>query len=156
MLLIKEKTPEKKPHLRAINNRLLSASSSKVIDSFSININNSSSIRPKHLFLVKNKFKKNICLDDTNFQMIDVKNLNKSSVGSNIIGFSGKDFFKEIIKSEMKKNQVNNKGLQLNQNHKKVIFYLKNGINNLKSKKYDLNNKIVINAKVNEINKSNK
>ena len=156
MLLIKEKTPEKKPHLRAINNRLLSASSSKVIDSFSININNSSSIRPKHLFLVQNKFEKNICLDDTNYQKINVKNLNKSSVMSNVIGFSGKDFFKEIINSEMKKNHVNNKGLQLNQNHKKVIFYLKNGIKNLTSKKYDLNNKIVINAKINEINKSNK
>ena len=155
MLLIKDKTPEKKPHLRSINNRLPSASSTKVIDSFSINVNKSSSFRPRHLFFIQNKLDTNICLDDTNYQMINVSNLNKSSLLSHIIGYSGKDFYKQIGKSEIKKNQIN-KGLKLNQSHKKVILFLKSGIKDIKYKKDELNNKIVINAKVNEINKSNK
>ena len=155
MLLIKDKTPEKKNHLRSINNRLPSASSSKVIDSFSININNSSSFRPRHLYFIQNKLDTNICLDDTNYQVINVNNLNKSTIMSNIIGYSGKDFFKQIIKGEMKKNQTN-KGIKLNQNNKKVILYLKNGFKDIKFKKDEANHKIVINAKINEINKSNK
>ena len=155
MLLIKDKTPEKKNHLRSINNRLPSASSSKVIDSFSINVNNSSSFRPRHLYFIQNKLDTNICLDDTNYQVINVNNLNKSTIMSNIIGYSGKDFFKQIIKGEMKKNQTN-KGIKLNQNNKKVILYLKNGLKDIKFKKDEANHKIVINAKINEINKSNK
>ena len=155
MLLIKDKTPEKKNHLRSINNRLPSASSSKVIDSFSINVNNSSSFRPRHLYFIQNKLDTNICLDDTNYQVINVNNLNKSTIMSNIIGYSGKDFFKQIIKGEMKKNQTN-KGIKLNQNNKKVILYLKNGFKDIKFKKDEANHKIVINAKINEINKSNK
>ena len=155
MLLIKDKTPEKKNHLRSINNRLPSASSSKVIDSFSINVNNSSSFRPRHLYFIQNKLDTNICLDDTNYQVINVNNLNKSTIMSNIIGYSGKDFFKQIIKGEMKKNQTN-KGIKLNQNNKKVILYLKNGFKDIKFKKDEANHKILINAKINEINKSNK
>ena len=155
MLLIKDKTPEKKNHLRSINNRLPSASSSKVIDSFSINVNNSSSFRPRHLYFIQNKLDTNICLDDTNYQVINVNKLNKSTIMSNIIGYSGKDFFKQIIKGEMKKNQTN-KGIKLNQNNKKVILYLKNGLKDIKFKKDEANHKIVINAKINEINKSNK
>ena len=155
MLLIKDKTPEKKNHLRSINNRLPSASSSKVIDSFSINVNNSSSFRPRHLYFIQNKLDTNICLDDTNYQVINVNNLNKSTIMSNIIGNSAKDFFKQIIKGEMKKNQTN-KGIKLNQNNKKVILYLKNGLKDIKFKKDEANHKIVINAKINEINKSNK
>ena len=155
MLLIKDKTPEKKNHLRSINNRLPSASSSKAIDSFSINVNNSSSFRPRHLYFIQNKLDTNICLDDTNYQVINVNKLNKSTIMSNIIGYSGKDFFKQIIKGEMKKNQTN-KGIKLNQNNKKVILYLKNGFKDIKFKKDEANHKIVINAKINEINKSNK
>ena len=155
MLLIKDKTPEKKNHLRSINNRLPSASSSKVIDSFSINVNNSSSFRPRHLYFIQNKLDTNICLDDTNYQVINVNNLNKSTIMSNIIGNSAKDFFKQIIKGEMKKNQTN-KGIKLNQNNKKIILYLKNGLKDIKFKKDEANHKIVINAKINEINKSNK
>ena len=74
---------------------------------------------------------------------------------SHIIGNPGKDFYKQIGKSEIKKNEIN-KRLKLNQNHKKVILFLKNGIKDIKYKKDELNNKIVINAKVNENNKSNK
>ena len=155
MLLIKDKTPEKKNHLRSINNRLPSASSSKAIDSFSINVNNSSSFRPRHLYFIQNKLDTNICLDDTNYQVINVNKLNKSTIMSNIIGYSGKDFFKQIIKGEMKKNQTN-KGIKLNQNNKKIILYLKNGLKDIKFKKDEANHKIVINAKINEINKSNK
>ena len=155
MLLIKDKTPEKKNHLRSINNRLPSASSSKVKDSFSINVNNSSSFRPRHLYFIQNKLDTNICLDDTNYQVINVNNLNKSTIMSNIIGNSAKDFFKQIIKGEMKKNQTN-KGIKLNQNNKKIILYLKNGLKDIKFKKDEANHKIVINAKINEINKSNK
>ena len=155
MLLIQDKTPEKKNHLRSINNRLPSASSSKAIDSFSINVNNSSSFRPRHLYFIQNKLDTNICLEDTNYQVINVNKLNKSTIMSNIIGYSGKDFFKQIIKGEMKKNQTN-KGIKLNQNNKKVILYLKNGLKDIKFKKDEANHKIVINAKINEINKSNK
>ena len=155
MLLIKDKTPEKKNHLRSINNRLPSASSSKAIDSFSINVNNSSSFRPRHLYFIQNKLDTNICLDDTNYQVINVNKLNKSTIMSNIIGYSGKDFFKQIIKGEMKKNQTN-KGIKLNQNNRKIILYPKNGLKDIKFKKDEANNKIVINAKINEINKSNK
>ena len=155
MLLIKDKTPEKKNHLRSINNRLPSASSSKAIDSFSINVNNSSSFRPRHLYFIQNKLDTNICLDDTNYQVINVNKLNKSTIMSNIIGNSAKDFFKQIIKGEMKKNQTN-KGIKLNQNNKKVILYLKNGLKDIKFKKDEANHKILINAKINEINKSNK
>ena len=155
MLLIKDKTPEKKNHLRSINNRLPSASSSKAIDSFSINVNNSSSFRPKHLYFIQNKLDTNICLEDTNYQVINVNKLNKSTIMSNIIGYSGKDFFKQIIKGEMKKNQTN-KGIKLNQNNKKIILYPKNGLKDIKFKKDETNHKIVINAKINEINKSNK
>ena len=154
MLLIKDKTPEKKPHLRSINNRLPSASSSKVKDSFLINVNNSSNFRPRHLFFIQNKLDNNICLDDANYKMINLNNLNKSSVLSNLIGYSGKEF-RQFGKSEIKKNQIN-KGLKLHQNHKKVILFLKNGIKDIKHKKDEINNKILINAKVNEINKSNK
>ena len=155
MLLIKDKTPEKKNHLRSINNRLPSASSSKAIDSFSINVNNSSSFRPRHLYFIQNKLDTNICLDDTNYQVINVNKLNKSTIMSNIIGNSAKDFFKQIIKGEMKKNQTN-KSIKLNQNNKKVILYLKNGLKDIKFKKDEANHKILINAKINEINKSNK
>ena len=155
MLLIKDKTPEKKNHLRSINNRLPSASSSKAIDSFSINVNNSSSFRPRHLYFIQNKLDTNICLEDTNYQVINVNKLNKSTIMSNIIGNSAKDFFKQIIKGEMKKNQTN-KGIKLNQNNKKIILYLKNGLKDIKFKKDEANHKIVINAKINEINKSNK
>ena len=155
MLLIKDKTPEKKNHLRSINNRLPSASSSKAIDSFSINVNNSSSFRPRHLYFIQNKLDTNICLDDTNYQVINVNKLNKSTIMSNIIGYSGKDFFKQIIKGEMKKNQTN-KGIKLNQNNKKIILYLKNGLKDIKFKKDEANHKILINTKINEINKSNK
>ena len=55
----------------------------------------------------------------------------------------------------MKKNQTN-KGIKLNQNNKKIILYPKNGLKDIKFKKDEANNKIVINAKINEINKSNK
>ena len=109
MIIIKDKTPEKKNHLRSINNRLPSASSSKIRESFSINTNHSTNIKPKHLLLIQNKLNTNILIEDTNdtsFKMINLNGLNKSSLLSNIIGYSGKDFFREIIKNEIKKNNT--------------------------------------------------
>ena len=156
MVIIKDKTPEKKNHLRSINNRLPSASSSKIRESFSINTNHSTNIKPKHLLLIQNKLNTNILIEDTNdtsFKMINLNGLNKSSLLSNIIGYSGKDFFREIIKNEIKKNNTN-KGTKMN-SCKKVMAYLKNGIKGMKLKR-DLKSKIIINAKISEGNKNNK
>ena len=156
MVIIKDKTPEKKNTLRSINGRLLSASSSKIKETFSINRNHSTNIKPKHLLLIKNKLNTNILIEDTNdtsFKMINLNGLNKSTLLSNIIGYSGKDFFREIIKNEIKKNNTN-KGNKINSS-KKVMAYLKNGIKGMKLKR-DLKTKIIINAKISEGNKNNK
>ena len=43
---------------------------------------------------------------------------------SNIVGYSGKDFLKEIMKNEIKDNQ-DNKESQLNRSCKKVTVFFK-------------------------------
>ena len=154
---IKDKTPEKKNLLKSINNRLPSANSSKVRDSFSMNSNNNTSYKDRHIFLSQNKYDNNILIDELNYQIISLNGINKSSIMNNIIGYTNKDIFKEIINHEQ----------NINHNHKenklahssKNISHLKNGIKGLKFKKdsyFNVSNKITINAKVNEINKSNK
>ena len=158
MLVVKEKTPEKKNNLRPNNNRLPSAKANKEKDYLSMSTNNGSNIKPKHIFLIQNKFEKNICLDDGNYQIINLNGINKSSIMSNIIGYSGKDFLKEIMKNGIKDNQEN-KESQLNRSCKKVTVFLKHRIKGIKLKRDNcLNNthKISINAKMNEVNKSNK
>ena len=53
MLVVKEKTPEKKGNLRSINNRLPSAKPNKEKDYLSMSTNNGSNIKPKHIFLIQ-------------------------------------------------------------------------------------------------------
>ncbi len=77
---------------------------------------------------------------------------------SNIVGYSGKDFLKEIMKNEIKDNQ-DNKESQLNRSCKKVTVFLKHRIKGIKLKRdncFNNTHKISINAKMNEVNKSNK
>ena len=157
MVIIKDKTPEKRNQLRSINKRLPSSSSSKMKETFSINTNNSTNIKPKHLLLIQNKLNTNILIEDTNdksLRMINLNGVNKGSLLSNIIGYSGKDFFREIIKNEIKKNNIN-KGNKINNSCKKVMTYLKNGIKGMKMKR-DLKNKVILNAKISEGNKTTK
>ena len=153
---IKDKTPEKKNFLKSINQRLPSANSSKARDSFSSNPNNNSGYRDRHIFLSQNKNDNNILIDELNYQIINFNGINKSSIINNIIGYN-KDIFKELINHEQ---NINNNYKENKLAHSsKNISHLKNGIKGLKLKKdsyFNVSNKITINAKVNEINKSNK
>lgn len=69
-----------------------------------MNSNNNSSHKNNNLFHSQNIYdnNNNIFIDDTNYQMINLNGINKSSVISNLIGYSGKDNIKEII------NNINN------------------------------------------------
>ena len=91
---MKDKTPEKKTNLKSAN-RLPSANSSKGRDSFSINsINNNKAI---NLFHSHNKYDNNLYIDDTNYQILNLNGINQSSIINNLMGYSGKDIFKELI-----------------------------------------------------------
>ena len=155
---IKDKTPEKKNLLKSINqsnNRLPSANSTKVRDSFSMNSNNTS-YKDRHIFFSHNKYDNNILIDELNYQIINLNKINKSSIMNNIIGYANKDTFKEIIIQEQKTNHYKENKLAHSSTN---ISRLKNGIKGLKLKKdnyFNVSNKITINAKINEINKSNK
>ena len=156
MLVIKEKTPEKKNNLRSFNNRLCSASGNKIKESISININKSTNLKPEKIFLIKNQLKNKLFIDDNNFQIINLSGLNKSSIVSKIIKFSGKNIFKEMSCNEKKNNYVN-KDNKLNPCIKKLTFFLKNEIKGSKINKnsyYDNANRITIKAKMNEFNKT--
>ena len=158
MLVVKEKTPEKKSNLRVINNRLPSAKQNKAKDYLSMSINNGSNVKPKHIFLIQNKLDNNICLDDANYQIINLNGINKSNIMNNIVGYSGKDFLKEIMKNEIKNSQENKEN-KLNLSCKKVAVFLKHRIKGIKLKRdscFNNTHKISINAKINEVNKSNK
>ena len=158
MVVVKEKTPEKKNHLSSINDGLPNTNQSKTKDFFSININNSANLKPKQIFLIPIKLENNICLDGANYQIINIKGKNKSNIMSSIVGYSGKDIFKEIINNDIKNNQENKEG-KLNRSCKKASVILKQKIKGIKLKRKNyLNNtnKISINAKMNENNKSNK
>ena len=158
MIVIKEKTPERKNHLKSINNRLPSAIQSKVKDFFSININNSANLKPNQIFLIPNKFENNICLDDINYQIINLNEISKSNIMPNIVRHSGKDIIKKIINNDIN-NNFENKENKLNHSCKKVTFFLKQRIKGIKLKRDRFLNdvhKISINAQMSEINKSNK
>ena len=159
MVVIKEKTPEKKNHLRSINNRLPSANQSKVKELFSININNSVNMKPKHILLIQNKLNNNnICLDEGNYQIINLNKLNKSNIMSKIIGYSERELFKEMIKNDIVTKQEKREN-KLSNSCKKVAVFLKQKIKGIKLKKesyFNTGHKISINAKMSEINKSNK
>ena len=155
-----DKTPEKKSYLKSINNaRLPSANSSKARDSFSVNTsNNNPNYLSNHLFYSHNKYDNNLFIDDTNYQMINFNLINKSGIINNLVGYSGKDLFKEIINNEIANSHMN-KESKFPHSSKNVNSYLKNGIKGMKFKKesyFNMSNKITINAKTNEINKSNK
>ena len=155
-----DKTPEKKSYLKSINNaRLPSANSSKARDSFSVNTsNNNPNYKSNHLFYSHNKYDNNLFIDDTNYQMINFNLINKSGIINNLVGYSGKDLFKEIINNEIANSHMN-KESKFPHSSKNVNSYLKNGIKGMKFKKesyFNMSNKITINAKTNEINKSNK
>ena len=157
LVMIKEKTPEKKIHLRSINNRLPSANQSKVKEFSSINSNRSTNIKPNKLFIFKNKFVNNNNFDEGNFQIIQINGLNNSGILSNIV-YSGKDFVKDIINQDIKNNQ-DYKENKLNRSCKKISFFLKNRMKGIKLKKescFNITNKILINANINEVNKSYK
>ena len=160
---INDKTPEKKCQLKSINNiRIPSANTSKARNSYSVNSNNNSSHKNNNLFHSQNIYdnNNNIFIDDTNYQMINLNGINKSSVISNLIGYSGKDNIKEIINNINNEIAINliNKEKKFAQSSK-TVFTLKNGIKGMKLKRdyyFNSSNKITINAKVNEINKPNK
>ena len=155
LVMIKEKTPEKKIHLRSINNRLPSANQSKAKEFSSINTNRSTNIKPNKLFIFKNKFVNNNNFDEGNYQIIQINGLNNSGIFSNIV-YSGKDFVKDIINQDIKNNQ-DYKENKLNRSCKKISFFLKNRMKGIKLKKegcFNITNKILINANINEVNKS--
>ena len=157
MVMIKEKTPEKRNHLRSINNRLPSANVTKIKEFFSINTNKSTNIKPKQILLFKNKIENNNYLDDANYQIIQINGLNNSGILSNIV-YSGKDFLKDIINNDLKNNQEYKEN-KLNRSCKKVSFFLKNRMKGIKLRKegyLNVNNKISINANISEVNKSYK
>ena len=127
-----------------------------------MNPNNNSSHKNNNLFHSQNIYdnNNNIFIDDTNYQMINLNGINKSSVISNLIGYSGKDNIKEIINNINNEIAINliNKEKKFAQSSK-TVFTLKNGIKGMKLKRdyyFNSSNKITINAKVNEINKPNK
>ena len=156
-----DQTPEKKSNLKSINNvRLPSANSSKDRNSCSVNakINNNINYNKNHLFHSHNKYDNNIFIDDTNSQILNLNKISQSGIINNLIGYSGKDFFKEIINNELANNHTNKEN-KFAQSSKNVTTYLRNGIKGIKLKKesyFNMSNKITINAKSNEINKSNK
>ena len=74
-----------------------------------------------------------------------------------ILGYD-KDFVKDIINQDIKNNQ-DYKENKLNRSCKKISFFLKNRMKGIKLKKegcFNITNKILINANINEVNKSYK
>ena len=134
------------------------AAAKVVKDFFSININNSANLKPNQIFLIPNKFENNICLDDINYQIINLNEISKSNIMPNIVRHSGKDIIKKIINNDIN-NNFENKENKLNHSCKKVTFFLKQRIKGIKLKRDRFLNdvhKISINAQMSEINKSNK
>ena len=159
----KDKTPEKKSQLKSINSvRLPSANSLKKRDPSSGNQNNCTPYnKTNHLFYSNNKYDNSIYIDDTNYILFNLNGNNKSSILNNLLGFTGKDIFKEIINNETSNNQNNNiaKENKFAHSSKNISSHLRNGIKGVKLKKesyFNMSNKITINAKSNEINKTNK
>ena len=153
---VKDKTPEKKSNLKSIN-RLPSANSSKARDSFSINSSNNN--KPINLFHSHNKYDNNLYIDDTNYQILNLNGINQSTILNNLMGYSGKDIFKELVINNESLNNHTTKEKNFAKSSKNIPTYLKNGIKGMKLKKdcyFNTSNKITINAKVNEINKSYK
>ena len=162
IIINKDKTPEKKNNLKSVNssNRLPSATAAKVRNSFSVNQNNNNSnYKTNNLFYSNNRYDHNIFIDDTNYQIFDLNVINKSSIINNLMGLTGKDNLKEIITNEVLNNHHINKSTKFAQSSKNISSYMRNGIKGVKLRRdsgFNMTNKITINAKLNEINKSNK
>jgi hypothetical protein len=148
-----DKTPEKKNHLKSIN-RIPSANSSKNRDSYSVN---SKLNKANYLYNSHNKFENNLYFDELNYQIININDINKSSIFNHMIGFTGKEIFKDITPNENINNHIN-KDLTYAHSTKLVTNFYKNGSKSVKKKEtyFNVSNKITINAKGNENNKSNK
>ena len=94
-------------------------------------------------------------IDDNNIHQLD---LNENNFQNNLMRYSGRIVFKDSINThEFPNNMINgNKSLNSSKN---MNSYFKNGFRGVKMKKesyFNTSNKITINAKNNEINKSNK
>ena len=150
----KDKSPEKKCNLRSINhNRLPSANSSKIRESFPSCCLSSNS---KNIF--GNKLGNNCCVDDNNIRILNLNGISQNDFSNNLMRHSGRIVIKDILNSnELNSNNIINfnKSIQSSKN----MNSFKNGLKGLKIKKdnfFNISNKITINAKTTEINKSNK
>ena len=149
-----DKTPEKKNHLKSIN-RVPSANTSKNRNSYSMN---SKLNKGNHLFYShNNKIENNIFFEDLNYQIININDINKSSIINQMMAYTGKEIFKDITSNENINNHIN-KDVTYAHSSKLISNFLKNGSKSVKKKEcyFNVSNKITINAKGNEINKSNK
>ena len=148
-----EKTPEKKNNLKSIN-RLPSANSSKNRDSYSVN---SKLNKGNYLYNSHNKLENNLYFDEINYQIININDINKSSIFNHIIANTGKEIFKDVTPNENINNHIN-KDFTYAHSSKVVTNFFKNGSKSVKKKDsyFNVSNKITINAKGNENNKSNK
>ena len=149
-----DKTPEKKNHLKSIN-RVPSANTSKNRNSYSVN---SKLNKGNHLFYShNNKIENNIFFEDLNYQIININDINKSSIINQMMAYTGKEIFKDITSNENINNHIN-KDVTYAHSSKLISNFLKNGSKSVKKKEcyFNVSNKITINAKGNEINKSNK
>jgi hypothetical protein len=145
----KDKCPEKKFNLKSINshdNRLPSANSSKTRESGSYNISSITSSKT-----IINRQGNNILLEDNNSQLLN--GTNQNNIGYNFLKHSGRIVIKDMINNDYSNNVYNvNKSIHSSKN-------VKTGLRVMKMKKESYlktPNKITINAKTNEINKSNK
>ena len=75
------------------------------------------------------------------------------------MGLTGKDNLKEIITNEVLNNHHINKSTKFAHSSKNISSYMRNGLKGMRLRRdgyFNMTNKITINAKFNEINKSNK
>ena len=156
IISFKDKSPDEKYNLKSINphnQRLPSANSSKKWDSLG-----SRCLHPylngKNIFY--QKYVNNLFVDDNNFQILNLNEQN--NIVNNFMRHSGRISFKDLLNSNELSNNVIN-GSKSIQSSKNVNLNFKNGFKHTKFKKdnyFNISNKITINAKSNEINKSNK
>jgi hypothetical protein len=149
----KDKSPEKKCNLKSINHtRIPSANSSKLRETFPI-CSVSPNLNSKNLYF--NKYGNNICIDDNNIQIL---NLNQNNFSGNLMRHSGRIVIKDLLNTNDIPNNLTN-GIKSIQSSKNVNVNFKKGLKAMKMKKdnyFNVSNKITINAKTNEINKTSK
>ena len=149
----KDKSPEKKCNLKSINHtRIPSANSSKLRETFPI-CSVSPNLNSKNLYF--NKYGNNIYIDDNNIQIL---NLNQNNFSGNLMRHSGRIVIKDLLNTNDIPNNLTN-GIKSIQSSKNVNVNFKKGLKAMKMKKdnyFNVSNKITINAKTNEINKTSK